>query len=68
MEPRFARVVLAAISANFNYTRQVDERTGGSGQNETSLNEAIMALESLVSQVNEQIDPPQVESAEQPTA
>lgn len=57
MEPRFARVVLAAISANFNYTKQVDERTGGSGQNETSLNEAMTALEILVSQVNEQIDP-----------
>jgi hypothetical protein len=68
MEPRFARVVLAAIAANFNYTKQVDERTGGSGQNEASLNDAIMALESLTNQVNEQIDPVQVAPTEQPVA
>jgi hypothetical protein len=67
MDPRFARVVLAAITANFNYTKQVDERTGGSGQNEVSFNEAIMALENLISQVNEQIDLP-AEPVEQPAA
>jgi hypothetical protein len=67
MDPRFARVVLAAITANFNYTKQVDERTGGSGENEVSLNEAIMALENLTSQVNEQIDLP-AEPVEQPAA
>ncbi|MCC3503016.1 MULTISPECIES: hypothetical protein [unclassified Microcoleus] len=69
MEPRFARVILAAISANFNYTKQVDERTGGSGPNEASLNEAIMALENLVNQVGEQIDAPvQTGQTEQPVA
>ncbi|MCC3405170.1 MAG: hypothetical protein JGK17_06160 [Microcoleus sp. PH2017_10_PVI_O_A] len=67
MDPRFAQVVLAAITANFNYTKQIDERTGGSGQNEVSLNEAIMALQNLTSQVNEQIDIP-AEPVEQPAA
>jgi hypothetical protein len=60
MDPRFAQAVVAAISASFNYTRQVDERTGGSGQNEGLFNEAIMTLQNLTNQVNnELIDTPE---------
>lgn len=57
MDQNFAQAVVNAISANFTYTRQVDERTGGSGANEAVFNNAIAALNNLVGQMNERIDP-----------
>jgi hypothetical protein len=55
MNAAFAQAVVAIFSVNFQVLKQIDERTGGSGQNEVRMNEALAALQDISAQMSSEI-------------
>lgn len=51
----FAQAVVSIFSVVFQVLKQIDERTGGSGENETLMNDALIALRNISAQMSSQI-------------
>ncbi|WP_293151190.1 MULTISPECIES: hypothetical protein [unclassified Microcoleus] len=67
MDATFAQAVVEIFSINFQILKQIDERTGGSGENETRMNEALAALQNISAQMSSVIlDAPAPESSTEP--
>lgn len=55
MNVTFAQAVVTVFTIAFQALKQIDERTGGSGQNETLMNEALAALQGISNQMSSDI-------------
>lgn len=55
MNAAFAQAVVSVFAITFQALKQIDERTGGSGETETLVNEALASLQNISAQMSSEI-------------